>query len=230
MACSLLLRYFSTSDQFANSAVAGSPVRFIASGNIIFDAPGGSAAQLEKKIAAHLEAALGYPVATFLRTPAELAAVVAYEAFAPAAVAAAHSLHVMFVAAPISAAAAQKLAALSDAVNQFHAHGRELYWLRQAGQDVSPFSGAQLEKALGAAGTIVTLTTDNGAGNDNVFSGTVWDDDANPAGQVPYTTNNGLVTDQGEPAAGDGSAELVGDGCEHNGNWFVDCRKSSCVC
>ena len=45
------------------------------------------------------------------------------------------------------------------------------------------------------AGTVVTLTTDNGASNDNVFNGTVWDDDANPAGQVPYTTNNGLVTD-----------------------------------
>jgi len=45
------------------------------------------------------------------------------------------------------------------------------------------------------AGTVVTLTTDNGAGNDNVFNGTVWDDKANPAGQVPYTTNNGLVTD-----------------------------------
>jgi uncharacterized repeat protein (TIGR01451 family) len=46
------------------------------------------------------------------------------------------------------------------------------------------------------AGTVVTLTTDNGAGNDNVFNGTLWDDGANPGGQVPYTTNNGLVTDQ----------------------------------
>lgn len=45
------------------------------------------------------------------------------------------------------------------------------------------------------AGTIVTLTSDNGAGNDNTFNGTVWDDQANPAGQVPYTTNNGMVTD-----------------------------------
>ena len=45
------------------------------------------------------------------------------------------------------------------------------------------------------AGTVVTLTTDNGAGNDNVFDGTMWDDNANPAGQVPYVTNNGLVTD-----------------------------------
>lgn len=46
------------------------------------------------------------------------------------------------------------------------------------------------------AGTVVTLTTDNGGSNDNVFNGTVWDDSANPGGQVPYTTNNGLVTDQ----------------------------------
>lgn len=44
-------------------------------------------------------------------------------------------------------------------------------------------------------GTVVTLTTDNGAGNDNVFNGTLWDDSANPGGQVPYTTNSGLVTD-----------------------------------
>jgi subtilisin-like proprotein convertase family protein len=48
---------------------------------------------------------------------------------------------------------------------------------------------------MSPAGTIVTLTTDNGAGNDNVFNGTLWDDDANPAGQVPYVTNNGLATD-----------------------------------
>ncbi len=45
------------------------------------------------------------------------------------------------------------------------------------------------------AGTIVTLSTDNGAGNDDVFNGTLWDDSANPGGQVPYTTNNGLATD-----------------------------------
>ncbi len=45
------------------------------------------------------------------------------------------------------------------------------------------------------AGTIVTLSTDNGSGNDNVFNGTVWTSTANPAGQVPYTTNNGVTTD-----------------------------------
>ena len=57
------------------------------------------------------------------------------------------------------------------------------------------FSGDLDIVLVSPAGTIVTLTTDNCAGNDNVFNGTVWDDDANPGGQVPYTTNPGLVTD-----------------------------------
>jgi subtilisin-like proprotein convertase family protein len=48
---------------------------------------------------------------------------------------------------------------------------------------------------MSPAGTVVTLTTDNGAGNDNTFNGTLWDDDANPGGQVPYTTNAGMATD-----------------------------------
>ncbi len=48
---------------------------------------------------------------------------------------------------------------------------------------------------MSPAGTVVTLTTDNGATLDNAFNGTTWDDSANPGGQVPYTSNNGLVTD-----------------------------------
>ena len=61
---------------------------------------------------------------------------------------------------------------------------------------ISHTFAADLEMTLQSpAGTIVTLSSDNGAGNDNVFSGTLWDDDANPAGQLPYVTNNGLATD-----------------------------------
>ena len=45
------------------------------------------------------------------------------------------------------------------------------------------------------AGTVVTITTDNGGGSDNVFNGTLFDDDANPMGQVPYVTNAGVTTD-----------------------------------
>src|SRR5262249_62166517 len=38
--------------------------------------------------------------------------------------------------------------------------------------------------------------TDNGGNKSNVFNGTLWADDANPGGQIPYVTNNGMVTDQ----------------------------------
>ncbi len=48
---------------------------------------------------------------------------------------------------------------------------------------------------LSPAGTIVTVTTDNGGSNDNVFDGTEWRDNADPDGQVPYTSNDGLATD-----------------------------------
>ena len=41
---------------------------------------------------------------------------------------------------------------------------------------------ADLDITISHGGTTVTLTTDNGGGNDNVFNGTVWDDAADPDG------------------------------------------------
>ena len=46
------------------------------------------------------------------------------------------------------------------------------------------------------AGTVVTLTTDNGSGSDNVFAGTTWDDQADPGSPIPYfPVNPALATD-----------------------------------
>jgi subtilisin-like proprotein convertase family protein len=67
----------------------------------------------------------------------------------------------------------------------------------RATTDITHTSAADLDITLTSPqGTVVTLTTDNGGANDDVFAGTTWDDKANPGGQVPYTTNDGLVTDQ----------------------------------
>jgi subtilisin-like proprotein convertase family protein len=44
-------------------------------------------------------------------------------------------------------------------------------------------------------GRIVTLSTDNGAGNNNVFGNVEWYDFADLDGTLPYTQNAGLVTD-----------------------------------
>ena len=48
---------------------------------------------------------------------------------------------------------------------------------------------------MSPSGTVATITTDNGAGNDNVFNGTRFDVYADPDGAVPYTTNPGVVSD-----------------------------------
>lgn len=80
------------------------------------------------------------------------------------------------------------------------------------------------------AGTIVTLTTDNGSGADNVFDGTVWDDDADPDGQVPYASNQGLVTDTAyvnlvpEPTLVPEEALAAFNGENPNGTWLLTVR------
>lgn len=47
-------------------------------------------------------------------------------------------------------------------------------------------------------GTTATVTSENAGGGPraNVFNGTIWDDQTDPGGQVPYTNNNNLVTDR----------------------------------
>jgi subtilisin-like proprotein convertase family protein len=78
------------------------------------------------------------------------------------------------------------------------------------------------------AGTVVTLTTDNGSSFDNVFNGTVWDDDADPGGQVPYTSNNGVVSDRTTYADNTLASPLVPEealgafiGENPNGTWTL---------
>jgi uncharacterized protein (DUF1697 family) len=133
---------------------------FIASGNVIFEAPEANAQALERRIERHLLGALGYAVATFLRTPAELAAVARYQPFAPDELAAeGSSLYVAFLPAPPAEADHQKLLAFRTPVDDFHIYGREVYWLRRARSGESTFSGAPLEKALGLPATMRNITT-----------------------------------------------------------------------
>lgn len=132
---------------------------FIASGNVVFEARGGSAEALRRRIERHLGAALGWEVATFLRSPAEVAAVARHAPFDPAAMAAARALNVAFLEAPLGAAARRALAALETPIDRFHAHGREVYWLCRVRQSESRFSNAGLERALGVRSTMRGMNT-----------------------------------------------------------------------
>jgi uncharacterized protein (DUF1697 family) len=127
---------------------------FIASGNVIFETDNDDTPALEKTIAAGLEAALGYPVATFIRTPAELAAVAARWPFDPAERDTPHTLFIGFLADPPGEAARARLLACATEVDTFHIDGREVYWLRRDAVGKSKITGAVLEKALGQAATV----------------------------------------------------------------------------
>lgn len=128
---------------------------FIASGQVIFDAPSKDTTKLEAKIEKHLRDALGYDVATFIRTPAELAKV-ARRVDPGKSV-----LYVCFTKQKPGAAAQKKLAEYNNEVDQFVVHGREVYWLCAKTLSQSKFTGALLEKIIGMPATARNINTVN---------------------------------------------------------------------
>jgi uncharacterized protein (DUF1697 family) len=133
---------------------------FIASGNVIFEAETTDARALEQRIERHLHASLGYEVATFIRTTAELAAVANYQPFSVSEVDAdGNYLYIAFLAAPPGAEARQKLMTFRNAGDDFQIHGREVYWLCRRKLSESTFSGALLEKTLRLPATMRNSTT-----------------------------------------------------------------------
>ena len=132
----------------------------IASGNVIFESPDTDAAALEQRIESHLRAVLGYDVATFLRTPAEMHAAATHDAFPGAGAGeAGFPLYVAFTRSPVSAAAERALMEYRTAVDDFHVNGREVYWACRTGMGQSAFTGARLEKILGMPATARNITS-----------------------------------------------------------------------
>ena len=132
---------------------------FIASGNVIFSSNARDAAAMGKRIQAHLHKALGYEVATFLRTDAEVAAIARYRPFESALLASARALNVAFMAKPLPAAARKAVMQFTTDIDRFHVHGREVYWLCRKGQSESKFSNARLEKVLKVQATMRGFNT-----------------------------------------------------------------------
>ena len=132
---------------------------FIASGNVVFESESDDAAALETQIANLLRGALGYEVATFLRGAAELAAIARYQPFPPADLEAAAALNVAFLAEPLDETAALRLMALRTDIDDFRAHGREIYWLCRNKQSESTFSNAVLEKTVRQQSTLRGINT-----------------------------------------------------------------------
>ncbi len=132
---------------------------FIASGNVVFKTASKNTAALEKKIAAHLRDALGFDVATFIRSDKELAAIAKYQPFKPSALDKAVAFNVAFLTDALDNKSEQKLMALRTEIDNFHVHGREVYWLCRKKQSESTFSNAVLEKTLGVQSTLRGVNT-----------------------------------------------------------------------
>ena len=129
---------------------------FIASGNVVFDAPSNEdAAELEQRIEKKLRTALSYEVPTFLRTPEELAAIVAFRPFPTAELdAAGHTLHVCFLRQPPTQAAGRLLASMQTKMDEFRVRGRELYWLCRGKTTDSLVQWRVVDKSLAAPSTM----------------------------------------------------------------------------
>ena len=127
---------------------------FIASGNVAFTAPSPNVGALQQKIERRLKDALGYAVAAFIRTEAELAEIVRYQPFEPEVLAGAVALNIAFLHEPPDKEAQQRLMALRTDIDDFAVHGREIYWLCRKKQSESTFANAVLEKTLGRPSTL----------------------------------------------------------------------------
>jgi len=132
---------------------------FIASGNIIFDSKSKDVDKLMKKIENALLETLGFEVAVFIRSDSELVGIAGYMPFPKPQMDSATALNVAFLSEPLDVESKKLVMALKSDIDNFHVHGREVYWLCLEKQSDSKFSNAALEKTLGAKSTIRGLNT-----------------------------------------------------------------------
>ncbi len=130
----------------------------IASGNVLFDSSSKSSKSIEKKIEDHLEKKLGYTVETFVRSPAEMAAIAKHAPFKPADVEG-NVFYVGFLDDAPTASAKKKVLGLATDIDTFHFHERELYWLCRKKFSESKITGNLLERTLEMPTTIRNVNT-----------------------------------------------------------------------
>ena len=130
----------------------------IASGNVLFSSGARKSAALEETIELHLQSALGYDVTTFIRTPAEMSAVAAFDPF-PGMVEDGHSLSVAFLKQRPGKEVVDRLHGMRTDYDELRVDGRELYWLARGRMSDSKVWRTPMEKVLGGPATSRNVTT-----------------------------------------------------------------------
>ncbi len=136
----------------------GNVTSFIASGNILFDSTIRNATKLEPPIEKALQKALGYPVATFVRSAPDLTALARHPLVSGEEVPAGCSLYVAFLRAEPTKDSIRQLMSYRTPVDDFHLYQRQVLWTIRGGMMDSTFSGG-LEKMLAMPATIRNATT-----------------------------------------------------------------------
>jgi uncharacterized protein (DUF1697 family) len=133
---------------------------FIASGNVIFDSPAAGTRGLEREIEDCLQKNLGYRFDTFIRTTRDLARIAAYEPFEGMKLSKDEdTLYIGFLSARVKDRAAEALIAQRTRIDEFDIRGKEIYWLYHRQQGKSGFTGAMIEKTIGARTTLRNANT-----------------------------------------------------------------------
>lgn len=134
---------------------------FIASGNVVFSTESDDVDGLRETIESHLVNQLGYEVATFLRSPAELAAIIAVNSPNPVMGNQSVSSHyVIFLDRPIPESLRSDLTQANSDMDHFDFFDTEVHWHIQGKLTESPLFGAGLDRATrGVRTTTRNMTT-----------------------------------------------------------------------
>ena len=131
---------------------------FFGSGNVVFETRAADVGTLEKKIEGRLQRALGYNVTVFIRTPAELKKIAAFEPFENSEIHGA-DVNIILLADNLDERSKAKLAALKTGTDGFRVHRREIYWWRRKKPGTSLFSTVPLAEVLRVPFTIRSANT-----------------------------------------------------------------------
>jgi uncharacterized protein (DUF1697 family) len=131
----------------------------IASGNILFEPDRRSPAKIEALLEGALRTALGYEVTTFVRTSAELAALLDANPYAGEALAGKGCVAVGFFQAPPTVATVEAVRAESTPIDTLDVLGRELWWCAREGQGRPSINDAAWRRMKLPPMTVRNLTT-----------------------------------------------------------------------
>ena len=132
---------------------------FIASGNVLFESRSSNLSALEEKIERALAKKLGYEVATFIRTLADVHAIVRYKPFSDDRLEAASALNVGLLKRPLDQPTRDALAGLKTDIDDFHANEAQLFWICEKKQGESKISNAVFERTLKVKATFRGIRT-----------------------------------------------------------------------